>query len=72
MGEKPSSSGEDHVHLFVSVAPQWSISKVMGRIKGKTSRKLLSESRRLAKEFWGRHLWARGILRRHPAMSQTK
>ena len=51
---------KDHVHLFVSVPPQLSISKVMGRIKGKTSRKMLSEYRRLAKEFWGRHLWARG------------
>lgn len=51
---------KDHVHLFVSVPPQLSISKVMGRIKGKTSRKILSEYRRLAKEFWGRHLWARG------------
>ena len=29
-------------------------------MKGKTSRKLLSEYRRLAKVFWGRHLWARG------------
>ena len=51
---------KDHVHLFVSIPPQLSISKVMGRIKGKTSRKLLSEYRRLAKEFWGRHLWAHG------------
>jgi putative transposase len=51
---------KDHVHLFVSVPPQLSISKVMGRIKGRTSRKMLSEYRRLAKEFWGRHLWARG------------
>ena len=51
---------KDHVHLFVSVPPQLSISNVMGRIKGKTSRKMLSEYRRLAKEFWGRHLWARG------------
>ena len=51
---------KDHVHLFVSVPPQLSISKVMGRIKGKTSRKMLSEYRRLGKEFWGRHLWARG------------
>ena len=51
---------KDHVHLFVSIPPQMSISKVMGRIKGKTSRKLLSEYRRLANEFWGRHLWARG------------
>ena len=51
---------KDHVHLFVSVPPQLSISKVMGRIKAKTSRKMLSEYRRLAKEFWGRYLWARG------------
>jgi len=51
---------KDHVHLFVSVPPQLSISEIMGRIKGKTSRKLLSENRRLSKEFWGRHLWARG------------
>ena len=28
---------KDHVHLFVSVPPQLSISKVMGAIKGKTS-----------------------------------
>jgi putative transposase len=32
----------------------------MGASKGKTSRKLLSEYRRLAKEFWDRHLWGRG------------
>jgi putative transposase len=51
---------KDHVHLLVSVPPQLSISKVMSRIKGKTSRKLLSEYRRLSKEFWGRHLWGRG------------
>ena len=51
---------KDHVHLFVSVPPQISISKVVGRIKGKTSRRLLSEYRRLSKEFWGRHLWGRG------------
>ena len=32
----------------------------MGRIKEKTSRKMLSEYCPLAKEFWGRYLWARG------------
>jgi putative transposase len=31
----------------------------MGAIKGKTSRKLLSEYRRLENEFWSRHLWGR-------------
>jgi putative transposase len=32
----------------------------MQAIKGKTSHHLLSEFRALKKEFWGRHLWARG------------
>ena len=50
----------DHVHLFVSVPPYHSVSQVMKRIKGKTSRRLLSESRILDKQCWGRHLWARG------------
>jgi len=51
---------KDHVHLFVSVPPYHSVSDVMKRLKGKTSRPLLSESRILAKQCWGRHLWARG------------
>ncbi len=51
---------KDHVHLFVSVPPYVSVSELTKRVKGKTSRKLMAENRRLAKAFWGRHLWARG------------
>ena len=51
---------KDHVHLLVSVPPYHSVSQILKRIKGKTSRRLLSESRILAKQCWGRHLWARG------------
>ena len=51
---------KDHVHLFVSAPPYHSVSKIMQMVKGKTSRKLLSENRKLSKKFWGRHLWARG------------
>ena len=50
----------NHVHLFVSVPPYHSVNNVHKRLKGKTSRRLLSESRILAKQCWGRHLWARG------------
>ena len=32
----------------------------MQAVKGKTSHRLLMDHRRLRKEFWGRHLWARG------------
>ena len=52
--------GNDHVHLFVSVPPNVSPSKLMQYIKGKTSRKLMMEFRHINKMFWGRHLWARG------------
>ena len=50
----------DHVHLLLSVPPHLSPSRVMHAIKGKTSHHLLMDERRLRKEFWGRHLWARG------------
>lgn len=51
---------KDHVHLFVSVPPHISISNLLQMLKGKSSRKLLSISKELQKQFWGRHLWARG------------
>jgi len=51
---------QDHVHLFVSVPPHISVSKLVQSLKGKTSRKLLSEYKRLSRAFWGRHIWARG------------
>jgi hypothetical protein len=34
--------------------------KVAVNEKGKTSHHMLQDHRRLRKEFWGRHLWARG------------
>ena len=51
---------KDHVHLFVSMPPYLSVSELVKRVKGKTSWKLMSENRKLSKQFWGRHLWARG------------
>lgn len=50
----------DHVHLLLSVPPHLAPSRVMQRIKGKTSHHLLQDRRKLRAEFWGRHLWARG------------
>ena len=50
----------DHIHMLVSVPPYVSVSKLVQRMKGLTSRRLLQENRGLNKMFWGRHLWARG------------
>jgi putative transposase len=32
----------------------------MQAVKGKSSHHLMTDYRRLNREFWGRHLWARG------------
>ena len=51
---------KDHVHLLVSVPPNLSVSELVQRLKGRSSRKMLQEYDELRREFWGRHLWARG------------
>lgn len=50
----------DHVHLLLSCPPNLSPSKVMQYIKGKSSRKLMLEFKHIQRQFWGRHVWARG------------
>jgi putative transposase len=50
----------DHIHLLVSVPPTLSVSRLVQRMKGLTSRRLLQENRGLNKVYWGRHLWGRG------------
>jgi len=52
--------GRDHIHLLVSTPPHLSVSKLVQYLKGTTSRKLQQEYKELNKEFWGKHLWARG------------
>ena len=51
---------KNHVHLFVSLPPQVTISHLVQRLKGKTSFKLLNEFPHLRKTYCGRHFLARG------------
>ena len=50
----------DHVHMFISIPPNLSISKAVQYLKGKSSYKLLAEYKLLRKRYWGQHLLARG------------
>lgn len=50
----------DHVHMFVTFRPMQPIAKAVQYLKGISSRILLQEFAHLKKQFWGRHLWARG------------
>ena len=50
----------DHVHMLVSMPPQISVSKLVQRVKGKTSYKLQREYEALRRQYWGQRMWARG------------
>jgi len=50
----------DHVHLVVWIPPKYSISEVMGYLKGKLAIRIFQRYEKLGKQFWGRHLWGRG------------
>ena len=52
----------DHVHLFIGYRPTQHISQIVQWLKGISSRVLLQEFPHLRKQFWGRHVWARGYL----------
>jgi len=46
-------------------------SRVMNAIKGRSSNRLMRNFRELNRQFWGRHLWARGyfVADRHPEVA---
>ena len=49
----------DQVHMFLSIPPKLSVSDVMQRIKGRSSRRIQMEFPELRKRYWGRRFWAR-------------
>ena len=53
-------SASDHVHLLVSMPPNLAVSELVQRLKGRSSRMMMEEFAELKRQYWGRHLWARG------------
>ena len=51
---------KDHVRWYISYPPKISISDVMKKLKGRSSRKLQDEFPQLGKRYWGKHFWAIG------------
>lgn len=51
---------KDHVHLHLSYPPKLSVSDLVKRLKGRSSRMLLQEFPELHRRYWGSHLWGVG------------
>ena len=50
----------DHMHMMISIPPKYSVSQVVGYIKGKSAihlARVYAERRRI---YVGQHFWARG------------
>jgi putative transposase len=52
---------QDHVHLVCSIPPKYSISEVLGTLKGKIAMRIFKSYPDLKrKPYWGNHFWVRG------------
>ena len=51
---------KDHIHLHISYPPRVSISDIVKRLKGRSSRMLLQEFPELRRRYWGSHFWGIG------------
>ncbi|GAA5504542.1 IS200/IS605 family transposase ISDra9 [Deinococcus xinjiangensis] len=51
---------KDHVHMHLEYPPKLSVSDLVKRLKGRTSRLLQAEFSHLKQRYWGRHLWGVG------------
>ena len=50
----------DHVHILISIPPKYSVSQVVGYIKGKSAIAIARNYLGRKKNFSGQSLWARG------------
>jgi len=51
---------KDHIHMHLEYSPSKSISDLVKRLKGRSSRKLQQEFPELHRKYWGKHFWAIG------------
>ena len=51
---------KDHVHILISIPPKYSVSQIMGYLKGKISLMIFDRHANLKYKHGNRHFWARG------------
>ncbi len=52
---------KNHVNMHLSHRPSQSLSRLVEKMKGRSSRKLQQEFPELNKKYWGQHFWAIGF-----------
>jgi putative transposase len=55
---------QDHVHLFISFPPRYSISRVVGMLKSISASVIFREHPEVKKQLWGGEFWEDGYFAR--------
>ena len=50
----------DHIHMLVRIPPKYSVSEIMGYLKGKSSLMIFDRHSNLKYKYGSRHFWCRG------------
>ena len=50
----------DHIHMLVSIPPKYSVSSIMGYLKGKSSLMIFDRHANLKYKYGNRHFWCTG------------
>jgi putative transposase len=50
----------DHIHMLISIPPKYSVSQVIGYLKGKSAIQIARTYMGRKKNYTGQHFWARG------------
>ena len=50
----------DHIHMLISIPPKYSVSQIMGYLKGKSSLMIFDRHANLKYKYGNRHFWCRG------------
>ena len=51
---------QDHVHMLISIPPKYSVSQIMGYLKGKSSLMIFDRHANLKYKYGSRNFWCRG------------
>ena len=51
---------KEHIHMLISIPPKYSVSQIMGYLKGKSSMMIFDRHANLKYKYGNRHFWARG------------
>ena len=50
----------DHIHMLVRIPPKYSVSEIVGYLKGKSSLMIFEKHANLKYKYGNRHFWCRG------------